>query len=137
VNVLISGAGIAGPTLAFWLHKVGFAPTIVENAPALRTSGYVIDFWGLGYDIAEKMGLLSDIMHVGYHMQALRIVDDGGRRLSGLDVQVFRELTNNRYITIGRSDLSKLIFDRVSKSCEVIFGDSIRGTAPDGEGCPC
>ena len=126
MNVLISGAGIAGPTLAFWLHKIGFAPTIVENAPALRTSGYVIDFWGLGYDIAEKMGLLSDIMHVGYHMQALRIVDDGGRRLSGLDVQVFRELTNNRYITIGRSDLSKLIFDRASKSCEVIFGDSIR-----------
>jgi 2-polyprenyl-6-methoxyphenol hydroxylase-like FAD-dependent oxidoreductase len=47
MNVLISGAGIAGPTLAFWLGKYGFAPTLVESAPALRTSGYVIDFWGL------------------------------------------------------------------------------------------
>src|SRR5215472_11041865 len=56
MNVLISGAGIAGPTLAFWLRKYGFAPTVVESAPALRTSGYVIDFWGIGYDIAEKMG---------------------------------------------------------------------------------
>jgi 2-polyprenyl-6-methoxyphenol hydroxylase-like FAD-dependent oxidoreductase len=44
MNVLISGAGIAGPTLAFWLQKYGFAPTLVECAPALRTNGYVIDF---------------------------------------------------------------------------------------------
>ena len=57
-TVLISGAGIAGPTLAFWLKAAGFKPTLIERAPALRTGGYVIDFWGLGYDIAERMGLL-------------------------------------------------------------------------------
>jgi 2-polyprenyl-6-methoxyphenol hydroxylase-like FAD-dependent oxidoreductase len=125
MNVLISGAGIAGPTLAFWLRKYGFASTLVESAPALRTSGYVIDFWGLGYNIAEKMGLLPDIVRIGYHVQGLRIVDDRGRRLSGFAAQVFRELTNGRYITLGRSDLSKLIYDRISGSCEIIFGDSI------------
>ena len=125
MNVLISGVGIAGPTLAFWLEKYGFAPTLVESAPALRASGYVIDFWGLGYDIAEKMGLLPDIARIGYHMQELRIVDDCGRRLSGFGVQVFRELTGGRYITLGRSDLSKLIYDRISGSCEITFGDSI------------
>jgi 2-polyprenyl-6-methoxyphenol hydroxylase-like FAD-dependent oxidoreductase len=133
VDVLISGAGIAGPTLAFWLTKYGFAPTLIENAPALRTGGYVIDFWGLGYDIAEKMGLLPDIARIGYHVHELRIVDDRGRRLSGFGVQVFRELTNGRYITLGRSDLSKLIYDRISGSCEIIFGDSIAGLhAVDG-----
>ena len=58
-TVLISGAGIAGPTLAFWLKAAGFEPTLVERAPALRTGGYVIDFWGLGYDIAERMGLAA------------------------------------------------------------------------------
>jgi 2-polyprenyl-6-methoxyphenol hydroxylase-like FAD-dependent oxidoreductase len=127
MKVLISGAGIAGPTLAFWLRKYGFAPTLVESAPALRTSGYVIDFWGLGYDIAEKMGLLPDIARIGYHMQELRIVDDCGRRLSGFGVQVFRQLTGGRYITLERSDLSKLIYDQISRSCEIIFGDSITG----------
>ena len=66
MNVLISGVGIAGPTLAFWLEKYGFASTLVENAPALRASGYVIDFWGLGYDIAEKMGLLPDIARISH-----------------------------------------------------------------------
>jgi 2-polyprenyl-6-methoxyphenol hydroxylase-like FAD-dependent oxidoreductase len=127
MNVLISGVGIAGPTLAFWLRKYGFAPTLVESAPALRTSGYVVDFWGLGYDIAEKMGLLPEVARIGYHVQEVRIVDDRGRRLSGFAVRVFRELTNGRYITLGRSDLSKLIYDRISGSCEIIFGDSITG----------
>ena len=134
MNVLISGVGIAGPTLAFWLKKYGIAPTLVELAPALRTNGYVIDFWGLGYDIAEKMGLLPHIARIGYHMQELRIVDDGGRQLSGFGVQVFRELTGGRYITLGRSDLSKLIYDRISGSCEIIFGDSIVGLREAGAG---
>lgn len=134
MEVLISGAGIAGPTLAFWLRKYGISPTLVESAPALRTSGYVIDFWGRGYDIAEKMGLLPDIARVGYHMKQLRIVDDRGRRLSGFGVDALRDLTEGRYITLGRSDLSKLIYDRISGSCEAIFGDSIASLreAPDG-----
>jgi 2-polyprenyl-6-methoxyphenol hydroxylase-like FAD-dependent oxidoreductase len=94
-------------------------------SPASAWLGPVIDFWGLGYYIAEKMGLLPDIARIGYRMQELRIVDDCGRRLSGFGVQVFRELTGGRYITLGRSDLSKLIYDRISRSCEIIFGDSI------------
>jgi 2-polyprenyl-6-methoxyphenol hydroxylase-like FAD-dependent oxidoreductase len=73
------------------------------------------------------MGLLPDIARVGYHMQELRIVDDCGRRLSGFGVQVFRQLTGGRYITLERSDLSKLIYDQISRSCEIIFGDSITG----------
>jgi len=132
VNVLISGVGIAGATLAFWLHKYGIEPTLVELAPALRSSGYVIDFWGLGYDIAEKMGLLPDITRIGYHTQELRIVDEDGRRLSGFGVQLFRELTGGRYVTIGRGDLSKLICDQISGSCEIIFGDSIAGLRETG-----
>ena len=52
-SVLISGVGIAGPTLAYWLKAAGFRPTLLERASALRSGGYVIDFWGLGYTIAE------------------------------------------------------------------------------------
>ena len=132
MNALISGVGIAGATLAFWLHKYGIEPTLVELAPALRSSGYVIDFWGLGYDIAEKMGLLPDITRIGYHTQELRIVDEDGRRLSGFGVQLFRELTGGRYVTIGRGDLSKLICDQISGSCEIVFGDSIAGLRETG-----
>jgi 2-polyprenyl-6-methoxyphenol hydroxylase-like FAD-dependent oxidoreductase len=58
-TVLISGGGIAGPAMAFWLKVAGFQPTLIEQAPAPRRGGYVIDFWGLGYDIAESMGLIE------------------------------------------------------------------------------
>jgi len=74
-SVLISGAGIAGPTLAFWLKAAGFKTTIVERAPGLRDGGYVLDFWGLGYDIAERMGLADELKRVGYSMREMRIVD--------------------------------------------------------------
>ena len=67
-TVLISGLGIAGPTLAFWLRAYGFQPALVEHAPALRSGGYVIDFWGRGYDIAERMGLGNDLHRIVYHI---------------------------------------------------------------------
>lgn len=126
-TVLISGIGIGGPALAFWLQAAGFKPTLVERAPALRTGGYVIDFWGLGYDLAARMGLLDDINRVGYHMRELRMVDGTGNYLAGFGTGVFNDLTGGRYITLGRSDLSQLIFDSVKTSSEVLFGDEIVG----------
>lgn len=54
-NLLISGAGIAGTALAFWLKKFGFNPTIVEKAPKLHEGGYATDFWGAGYEVTDRM----------------------------------------------------------------------------------
>jgi 2-polyprenyl-6-methoxyphenol hydroxylase-like FAD-dependent oxidoreductase len=126
-TVLISGAGIAGPTLAYWLEEAGFEVTLVEQAPGLRTGGYVIDFWGLGYDIAERMGLLPAINRIGYHMRELRIVDDDGARLTGFGGKVFSELTDGRYVTLGRSDLARLIFGQIEGKTEVLFANEIGG----------
>ena len=123
--VLISGAGIAGPTLAFWLKAAGFEPTLIERAPALRAGGYVIDFWGLGYDIAERMGLATDIDRMGYHMRELRIVDDRGERVTGFGTKVFNELSGGRFVTLGRSDLSRLLFEKIKDTTEIIFGTEI------------
>ncbi|HET7886456.1 MAG TPA: FAD-binding domain [Bradyrhizobium sp.] len=124
-SVLISGAGIAGPTLAYWLKAAGFSPTLVESAPALRSGGYVIDFWGLGYDIAERMGLLDQINDVGYRVREMRIVGDGSRRLAGFGTDTFTELTGGRFVTLARSDLSRLLFATVKDRTETIFGDEI------------
>jgi 2-polyprenyl-6-methoxyphenol hydroxylase-like FAD-dependent oxidoreductase len=132
--VLISGAGIAGPTLAFWLGHAGFEPTLIECAPALRTSGYVIDFWGLGYDIAERMGLANEINRVGYHIREMRVVNDNGDRITGLGTRVFRELTGGRFVTLGRSDLSRLLFDKVRGTTETIFGDEIISLREQSDG---
>lgn len=56
-RVLISGASIAGPTLAYWLDRYGFAVTVVERAPAVRSGGYPIDIRGTALKVAERMGL--------------------------------------------------------------------------------
>jgi 2-polyprenyl-6-methoxyphenol hydroxylase-like FAD-dependent oxidoreductase len=97
----------------------------MERAPGLRTGGYVIDFWGLGYDIAERMGLLPEINRNGYHVREMRIVDDVGRRLAGFGTSVFAELTGGRYVTLQRSDLSRLLYAKVKGRIESIFGDEI------------
>ena len=133
-TVLISGLGIAGPTLAFWLKAGGFEPTLIERSPRLRTGGYVIDFWGLGYDIVERMGLRKDLERVGYHVQEMRVVDDRGKRVSGFDVDVFRELTKGRYVTLGRSELSHLLFEKVAGTSEVMFDNEIVGLEDGKDG---
>ena len=126
-TILICGAGIAGPTLAFWLKAAGFEPTLVERASALRGGGYVIDFWGRGYEIAERMGLLGEINRLGYHMREMRIVDGRGERVAGFGIKVFDELTGGRFATLARSDLSRLLFEKIKDTTEVLFGDEIVG----------
>ncbi len=69
MKILISGAGIAGPSVAFWLQQHGFQPTIVERAPRLRAGGYIIDFWGAGFDVADRMGLVPQILQRGYRFR--------------------------------------------------------------------
>jgi len=123
-SVLISGVGIAGPTLAYWLKAAGFQPTLLERASALRSGGYVIDFWGLGYTIAERMGLIPEINRDGYYAQGFRIVDEAGHRLAGFGTDVFSELTNGQYVTLQRSDLSRMLFEQIN-GVEAIFGDEI------------
>lgn len=124
-TVLISGVGIAGPTLAYWLNAAGFQPVLVERSRGLRTAGFVIDFWGLGYEIAEQMGMKADLDRVGYHMRELRIVDDRGERITGFGANVFHELTGGSFVTLGRSDLARLLFDKIKAATEVVFDDEI------------
>src|SRR5579872_1048411 len=124
MRVLISGAGIAGPTLAYWLAHHGFEPTLLESAPALRTGGYVIDFWGAGFDVADRMGLLPEIRRQGYMVREVIAVNERGKRVSGFSVEVFSRLTEGRYISLPRGDLAAAIFAKIDGRVETIFGDS-------------
>jgi len=133
-SVLISGIGIAGSTLAFWLGEHGYHPTLIERAPRLRTGGYVIDFWGRGFDIAERMGLLPDLKSEGYDIKELRLVDSHGKRVGGFRVDVFRKLTEGRYVSLPRGDLAKLIYRKIDGRFESIFGDSVVNIEQNNDG---
>ncbi len=125
MRILISGAGIAGPTLAYWLTQYGFQPTIVEKAPKLRTGGYIIDFWGAGFDIADRMGLLPEISRQGYIVQEVRVVNRSGKTVAGFPASVFGRLTGGRYVSLPRGDLAAIIFGKIESGVETIFGDSV------------
>ena len=127
MKIIINGAGIAGPTLAYWLREGGHEVLLVEAAPRLRDGGYVIDFWGVGYDIAEKMGLIPRIMDLGYQVGEVRIVDRHGRTRGGFSTDAIRRLLDGRFTSLRRSDLAATIYGALDGEVETIFGDSVAG----------
>ena|SRR5690348_13027730 len=122
MKVLISGAGIAGPTLAYWLARYGFEPDRRESAQ-LRTGGYIIDFWGAGFDIAERMELLPEISRKGYTIQELRVVDPSGRKAAGFPTAAISQVMGGRFLSLPRGDLAATIFCKIEHTVETIFGD--------------
>ena len=125
MRVLISGAGIAGPTLAYWLAYHGFTPTLVERAPRLRTAGYVIDFWGAGFEVARRMGLVPGILDAGYRIREVRVVDAAGRRIAGFPAAAFTPAIGADFTSLPRGDLAATIYHSIPDNVETLFGDTI------------
>ena len=132
MRIIINGVGIAGPTLAYWLRKAGHEVLLVEAAPQLRSGGYVIDFGVVGYDIAEKMGLIPRIRELGYQVKEMRFVDRHGRKCGGISIDVFGRLLHGRYTTLRRSDLAATIYGALDGTVETIFGDSVASIEEEG-----
>lgn len=130
-KILISGAGIAGPSVAYWLRRYGFEPVLIERAPALRTGGYLVDFWGLGFEVSDKMGLLPALKDDAYHINAVRIVDEHGRKIAGFSADAIRSVLGDRFLSILRSDLARLIYDSLDGKVRTIFGDTITAIEQD------
>jgi 2-polyprenyl-6-methoxyphenol hydroxylase-like FAD-dependent oxidoreductase len=133
VKVAINGTGVAGPALAWWLRRYGHEPVLFEKAPKLRTGGYVIDFWGVGYDVAERMGLLPALREKGYLMQQLRMVDRIGRTSVSLDAGAFRALLGDRFVSLARGDFAATVFE-ACEGVEARFGTSVVGIEPRDRG---
>ena len=132
MKVLIVGAGIAGPTLAYWLQRAGYEPTLAERSPELRRGGYLVDFWGAGFDVADQMGIVPEIIRRGYRLGEIRQVGDDGRRITAFDPELFVRGTSGRYVSIARSELATIIYDALDRRVETIFGDSGRALVDDG-----
>ncbi|MBJ6985472.1 FAD-binding domain [Luteimonas sp. MC1750] len=125
MKIAINGAGIAGTALAYWLGKLGHDVLLVERAPQLRTGGFVINLWGIGYDALERMGLLPRLLELQYHSDELRMVDRAGRTRGGYPSSVLLKLANGRMATLARSDIAAAIHASLDARVETLFGDSI------------
>jgi len=128
-NILISGASVAGPTLAFWLHRYGFQPTIVERAPSLRPGGYAIDFRGASLRVLERMGLLPQVQRKQTRIGAITIVDRNNRKVASMP-----DGFTSGELEILRGDLAAIFYDATRDTTEYIFDDSISAIKEGGEG---
>lgn len=134
MRIAISGAGVAGAALAHWLHRTGHTPTLIEQAPHFRTGGYMIDFWGVGFQVAKRMGIEEQIRAAGYHMERLRSVGSRGEVKADVDVNVFRRLLGADLTSLPRGDLAAAIYTTIEGRVETIFGDSIAAIDEHSDG---
>ena len=88
-TILISGAGIAGPALAFWLNKSGHRVTIVELADGIRPGGQTVDLRGAGGDVVDRMGLLSEMQARSLDQRGVAWIRADGSRRAGMPVTAF------------------------------------------------
>lgn len=129
-NVLISGAGIAGPALAYWLGHHGFSPTVVELAPGLRPGGQAVDFRGETHlTVLERMGVLDKLRRIQTGGSPMRFVDEQGRQLLHLPAEFA-----GGEVEVLRGDLSQVLYERSLPRTEYVFGDSITGLAETAAG---
>src|SRR3984885_7341007 len=119
-TILISGASVAGPALAFWLHRYGFNPTIVERAPAVRPGGYAIDFRGASVRVLERMGLLAEVQRLQTRIGAITIVDRHHRKVASMP-----DGFTSGELEILRGDLAGIFHEATRETTEYIFDDSI------------
>ena len=138
MDVLIVGAGIAGATLAYWLRRAGHRPTLVEQSPTLREGGYLIDFWGAGFEVADRMGIVEEVMRRGIRFERADQVDASGHRFASLDPAAFVRRSGDRYVTIARGDLASIIYDALAaplpgEPAELLLGEEVRALRDTGD----
>ncbi|WP_433249868.1 FAD-dependent monooxygenase [Streptosporangium sp. CA-135522] len=128
MNILISGASVAGPALAYWLRRYGFTPTVVERAPALRTGGHAVDFRGRAHlSVLDEMGVLGEVMRQQTGMGAMSYVNAAGKKLSNMSADLFAG-----DVEILRSDLSRILY--AATDVEYLFNDTITSMTQDESG---
>jgi len=127
-RILISGASIAGLTLAHWLARHGFRPTVVERAAALRTGGNGVDVRGQAGEVAERMGIMPQVRALTADVLGIKFVDAADRAVARVDMRTLDPSS----VEIMRGDLVALL--REVTDAEILFGDSIRGLEQDDDG---
>lgn len=134
-EVLISGASIAGPTLAYWLRRYGFKPTVVEQTPALRAGlgGHAVDLLGRSVDVVQRMGILPRVL--GARTQTdLASLERPGKKSLDADVSRLVAGISERHVEIMRGELTSILYEATRDDVEYLFGDSIRTLQQDGDG---
>jgi len=134
-TVLISGAGVSGMALAYWLTNYGYQVTVVERATALRDGGYAVDLRGPAVEIVKQMGLLPAVRSAAIN-NAVSYVDERGRVVAepGKVMELFAGRGETADAELMRGDLLQLLYAKTKASVRYIWGDSIQTLNQDDRG---
>lgn len=133
MRILISGASVAGPVLAYWLSRYGFAVTVVERAPTLRkTGGHAVDLFRPAMEISARMGVLPRIEALATGANRLALYREGRPRRTEIDLTKIYAASSDRHVEIMRDDLSEIYYGAARDDVEYLFGDSITAIEHDG-----
>lgn len=126
-TVLISGAGIGGSTLAYWLADHGFHVTMVERAAGQRSSGNPVDVKGPAIDVVEQMGIMARLRAASSDVSQMNFVNSTGRRVARVDLKAFQGSAGDREVEVPRADLAAILLDASRDHAEFLWGDTITG----------
>ncbi|WHT15858.1 FAD-dependent monooxygenase [Crossiella sp. CA-258035] len=132
-TVLISGASVAGPALAYWLRRHGFRPTVVERAPAPREGGYKIDVRGAAMTVCERMGIRASIEAVDTKVRGVTFVTESNKPIASMDAD-FMYGRGNGDAELWRGDLSRILVQACDNQVEWSYGDSVTALTQTPEG---
>ncbi|MFI6167376.1 FAD-dependent oxidoreductase [Nocardia sp. NPDC051052] len=133
-TVLISGAGVAGSTLAYWLARRGYEVTVVERAAALRSSGNPVDVKGPAVAVAEQMGIMPQLRAAGSAVDRMIFVDAAGKPVGRVPLAAFQGSSGDREVEVPRADLAAILLAASRAEAEFVWGDTITGLTRDDEG---
>jgi 2-polyprenyl-6-methoxyphenol hydroxylase-like FAD-dependent oxidoreductase len=125
VKAIISGAGISGLTLARCLSDDGWQVTIVERASGLRDQGYVIDFFGSGFDVAERLKLVPALQAVAYDFPEVEFCDAKGSVQAAISYEAMRKELDGKLLSIMRGDLERVLFEMLPQGVTIKYGCTI------------
>ncbi|WP_433075847.1 FAD-dependent oxidoreductase [Dactylosporangium sp. CA-052675] len=128
-SVLVSGAGVAGTTAAYWLARHGLRVTVVERSSGLRSSGNPVDVRGPALPVAREMGVLAALRERATHADGMRVVDAAGRTIARLPMQ-----TEDGAVEIPRADLAATLYEAARDHADFRFDDAIAALEPGATG---
>jgi 2-polyprenyl-6-methoxyphenol hydroxylase-like FAD-dependent oxidoreductase len=129
LKILVSGGGIAGFTLAYWLCQQGHRPVVIEQTGNLRTGGYMIDFTGTGWDVIEKMGLVTALRQKAHDFPYLSFENDKGQTITKVDFATIAKALDGKYVALLRDELQEILYEAVRHDVEIRFGQTVTAVA--------
>jgi 2-polyprenyl-6-methoxyphenol hydroxylase-like FAD-dependent oxidoreductase len=134
MRVLVVGAGLAGLTLALCLERKGHEVIVLERSASLRGAGYMIDFFGSGYDAAERLGLIRELDAIHYPIAWLSFLAPDGKPRFRVEYETMRHLLDGRHFNFMRGDLERVLFEALPDHTRVRFGSAIQSFTQRDDG---